>query len=67
MGTNQLFIQLKNSINYFNFKIPKGKMRIFVGLIALSEAGKCEDKGGKCVDWRTEVRFPQVWNIDSTP
>ena len=32
-------------------------MRIFVGLIALSEAGKCEDKGGKCVDWRTEVGF----------
>ena len=34
-------------------------MRIFVGLIALSEAGKCEDKGGKCVDWRTEVGFPK--------
>ena len=32
-------------------------MRVFVGLIALSEAGKCEDKGGKCVDWRTEVGF----------
>ena len=32
-------------------------MRVFVGLIALTEAGKCEDKGGQCVDWRTEVSF----------
>ena len=38
-------------------------MRVFVGLIALTEAGKCEDKGGQCVDWRTEVSFIECCHL----
>ena len=33
-----------------------------MGLIALTEAGKCEDKGGQCVDWRTEVSFIELYH-----
>lgn len=28
-----------------------------MSFIALSKAGKCEDKGGQCVDWRTETCY----------